>query len=44
MRIVWNKDQFKEALESAKREALKSFKDDRVLVEKYIEKPRHIEV
>ena len=31
-------------LESAKREALKSFGDDCVLVEKYITRPRHIEV
>jgi len=44
MRIVHRRSEFKEALESAKREALKSFKDDRVLVEKYIQKPRHIEV
>ena len=44
MRIVKNKVEFYESLESAKRESLKSFKDDRVLVEKYITKPRHIEV
>ncbi|CAK83317.1 unnamed protein product (macronuclear) [Paramecium tetraurelia] len=44
MRIVRQKSEFLEALEGAKREALKSFKDERVLVEKYIEKPRHIEV
>lgn len=35
---------FLEALESAKRESLKSFGDDNVLVEKYIERPRHVEV
>lgn len=35
---------FLEALESAKRESLKSFGDDTVLVEKYIERPRHVEV
>lgn len=44
MRIVRSSSEFLDSLESAKREALKSFKDDRVLVEKYIEKPRHIEV
>lgn len=44
MRIVDNKDKFMEGLESAKSEAKKSFNDDRVLVEKYITKPRHIEV
>lgn len=31
-------------MESCKREALKAFKDDNVLVEKYIVRPRHIEV
>lgn len=35
---------FLEALESAKRESLKSFGNDTVLVEKYIERPRHVEV
>jgi acetyl/propionyl-CoA carboxylase alpha subunit len=44
MRIVRNADEFLDALESAKRESIKSFSDDRVLVEKYIIKPRHIEV
>eukprot|EP00842_Homolaphlyctis_polyrhiza_P005907 jgi/Hompol1/6317/HPOL_001076-RA len=31
-------------LESAKRESIKSFGDDKVLVEKYITRPRHVEV
>ena len=44
MRIVENDGAFLEALDSAKRESLKSFGDDNVLVEKYITKPRHIEV
>lgn len=44
MRIVKNKKEFKEQLEAAKRESLKSFGDDHMLVEKYIEKPRHIEL
>lgn len=44
MRIVRRKEEFFEALESCKRESLKSFSDDRVLIEKYITKPRHIEV
>ena len=44
MRIVHDEASFFEALESAKRESLKSFSDDNVLVEKYIQKPRHIEV
>ena len=44
MRVVWKPEDFLEALDSCKRESLKSFSDDRVLVEKYITKPRHIEV
>ena len=35
---------FHEALSSAKRESLKAFGNDIVLVEKYIETPRHVEV
>ena len=35
---------FAEALESCRREAASSFGDDRVLIEKYILSPRHIEV
>ncbi|KAK7464298.1 Methylcrotonoyl-CoA carboxylase subunit alpha, mitochondrial [Stygiomarasmius scandens] len=35
---------FHEALTSAKRESLKSFGNDTVLVEKYIQHPRHVEV
>ena len=35
---------FNEALDSAKRESLKSFGNDTVLVEKYITTPRHVEV
>ena len=44
MRKVDHPDQFKDALSSARREAKAAFGDERVLVEKYIEKPRHIEV
>jgi len=44
MRIVQDGDGFAAALESAKREAKSAFGDDRVLVEKYLERPRHIEV
>ena len=35
---------FYEALESAKRESQKAFGNDTVLVERYIQRPRHIEV
>ncbi len=44
MRRVDNVEDFKEALEGAQREGEKSFGDGHVLIEKYLEKPRHIEV
>ena len=44
MRKVDAAAQFQDALESCKREAASSFGDDRVLIEKYILSPRHIEV
>src|SRR5215217_5045978 len=44
MRRVDEAGQFDDALESAKREAASAFGDDRVLIEKYILSPRHIEV
>ena len=44
MRRVDEAGQFDDALESAKREAASAFSDDRVLIEKYILSPRHIEV
>ena len=44
MRAVEKSDDFEAALESCKREAINSFGDDAVLVEKYAQKPRHIEI
>ncbi|MCA3142352.1 MAG: acetyl/propionyl/methylcrotonyl-CoA carboxylase subunit alpha [Rhodocyclaceae bacterium] len=44
MRIVRETAGFAEALASARREALSSFGDDRVLVERYLDRPRHIEL
>jgi 3-methylcrotonyl-CoA carboxylase alpha subunit len=44
MRIVTEEKHFFEQLDAAKREAMKGFGDEHMLVEKYIEKPRHIEV
>ena len=44
MRKVTSKDEFKSAFESTKREALKSFANDEVYLEKFIESPKHIEV
>lgn len=33
-----------EQLESAKRESAKSFSDDRVLIERYVTRPKHYEI
>jgi len=44
MRKVNESGEFAEMLASCRREAAASFGDDRVLIEKYIERPRHIEV
>ena len=44
MRIVDNAADFDAALASCKREAINSFGDDAVLVEKYVLRPRHIEI
>lgn len=44
MRIAMNEGEFLEKLESAKSEGRNSFGDDVMLVEKYIQTPRHIEV
>ena len=44
MRQVNNADGFVAALKGARREGLSSFGDDRVLVEKYLERSRHIEI
>ncbi|OMJ11844.1 Methylcrotonoyl-CoA carboxylase subunit alpha, mitochondrial, partial [Smittium culicis] len=44
MRIVENEEEFDMMLSSARKEAIKSFSDDKVLIEKYIKHPRHVEV
>ncbi len=44
MRVVESGADFPAALEGAQREARSSFGDDRVLVEKYLTRPRHIEI
>jgi 3-methylcrotonyl-CoA carboxylase alpha subunit len=43
MKIVRSDAELQSAIESAQREAKKSFGDDRLLLERYIEEPRHIE-
>jgi 3-methylcrotonyl-CoA carboxylase alpha subunit len=44
MRIVRSADELGPAIVSAKREAKAAFGDDRMLIEKYVDNPRHIEV
>jgi 3-methylcrotonyl-CoA carboxylase alpha subunit len=44
MRIVEKNTDFAAALASCKREAINSFGDDAVLIEKYVQRPRHIEI
>ncbi len=43
MRIVRRGAEFEAALASCRREAKSAFGDDRVLIERYLERPRHIE-
>jgi len=43
MRIVKSEDMLLESIESAKRESKSSFGNDTVFLERYLEKPRHIE-
>jgi len=44
MRIVEREGDLAEAVAGAKREAASSFGDDRVLIERYLRHPRHIEI
>jgi propionyl-CoA carboxylase alpha chain len=44
MRVVQSPSQLKEALEAAQREALAGFSDDRVFLERYVERSRHVEI
>ncbi len=44
MRVVRTREELGPAIVSAKREAKAAFGDDRMLIEKYVDNPRHIEV
>jgi len=44
MRAVGHKAEFDAALAACRREALSAFGDERVLLEKYLDRPRHIEI
>ncbi len=44
MRVAYNESEVKEGFKSAVNEAISSFGDDRVFIEKFVEEPRHIEI
>jgi acetyl-CoA carboxylase biotin carboxylase subunit len=44
MRIVWEESEIEKAYDTAKAEALASFKNDGIYMEKFVEEPRHIEI
>ncbi|CAH8440629.1 unnamed protein product [Schistosoma curassoni] len=44
MRIAWNEKEAREGYRLSKSEAKASFGDDRMLIEKFIDNPRHIEI
>lgn len=44
MRQVWQDVDFRSALDAAKREAMSSFGDQHMLIEKYLTEPRHVEI
>mmetsp|Transcript_87950 Transcript_87950/g.250850 ORF Transcript_87950/g.250850 Transcript_87950/m.250850 type:complete len:88 (-) Transcript_87950:2189-2452(-) len=43
MRLVERPEDFLDALDACKREALKGFGDDTVLLERFVQRPRHVE-
>ena len=44
MRVVRRRDELDDALDAARREAKAAFGDDRVYLERYLERPRHVEI
>jgi propionyl-CoA carboxylase alpha chain len=44
MRLAFSEADVREGFDSVRREALASFGDDRVFIEKFVEQPRHIEI
>jgi len=44
MRVCRNPEDVEQAIEGAKREALGAFGDDTLIIEKYIDNPRHVEI
>ncbi|KAM4863149.1 propionyl-CoA carboxylase alpha chain, mitochondrial isoform X2 [Urocitellus parryii] len=44
MRVAWNDEETREGFRFSSQEAASSFGDDRLLIEKFIDNPRHIEI
>jgi len=44
MRIAWNDQEARDSFRITKQEAASAFGDDRILIEKFIDNPRHIEI
>ena len=44
MRIAWNDAEAREGFELSRKEAQSSFGDDRIFIEKFVQRPRHIEI
>lgn len=44
MRLAYSDAEVREGFDATRREALASFGDDRILIEKFIDRPRHIEI
>lgn len=44
MRIAWNDEDAAQGFQSSQNEAASSFGDDRIFIEKFVTKPRHIEI
>lgn len=44
MRIAFTEKDFFDSLQSAKSEAAKAFGNDDMIVEKFVERPRHVEL
>jgi propionyl-CoA carboxylase alpha chain len=44
MRVAWNRGEVRDGFNSSKSEARSSFGDDRIFIEKFIKRPRHIEI
>ena len=44
MRVAYNDDEVRTGFRLSSQEAATSFNDDRLLIEKFVEDPRHIEI